>query len=128
MTQIVSNLIDRLSQRRMELGMSHSALALLSGVSEPTVKRILGGRNAAASFANVCAIAQALGMPITLTEMDVDAVCEQQARAKAERIARMVQGTSGLEGQAVNHDQYQRLVDQSFYELMAVSKRRLWSA
>lgn len=135
MTQRLANLTDCLSRRRIQLGMSHSSLAKRSGVSEPTVKRILGGRIAEASFANVFAVANSLGMPVTLLgmpvtlkSMGVDEVREKQARAKAVRIARMVQGTSGLEGQAVDDDQYQRLVEQSFYELLAGSNRRLWSA
>lgn len=107
--------------------MSYSVVAARSGVSEPTVKRILGGHLAEASFANVAAIAQALGASLGIVESDVDELCRQQARRKAEQIARLVQGTSALESQAVDAASYHQLVERSYHELMAGSRRRLWS-
>ena len=119
--------VDRLKHRREALGMSHATVAARSGVSEPTVKRILGGQLAEASFANVVAVAEALGMTVGLGETDAEELCRQQARRKAERIARLVQGTSALESQAVDRAAYERLVERSFHELMAGSRRRLWA-
>ena len=107
--------------------MSHTALASRSGVSEPTVKRILGGQLGAASFANVIAIAEALGVSFGLVETDADEFRRQQARRKAEHVARLVQGTSALESQAVDGDTYHRIVERSYHSLLAGSKRRLWS-
>ncbi len=57
-----SELSDRLNQRRQELGLIVETLAKRSGVSRPTVQRILSGSNPTASFANVLAIAEALGL------------------------------------------------------------------
>jgi len=119
--------IEQLTGLRIALGMSFSALASRSGVSEPTVKRILGGRIAEASFANVMAIARALGASLEITESDPDELCREQARRKAERAARLVQGTSALEGQAVDASTYNRLVEKSYHELLAGSRRRLWA-
>jgi transcriptional regulator with XRE-family HTH domain len=119
--------IDHLTSRREALGMSFAALANRSGVSEPTVKRMLGGHLGAASFANVAAVAQALGATLGFEEIDPDELCRQQARRKAERVARLVQGTSALESQAVDAQSYNRLVEKSYHELLAGSRRRLWS-
>lgn len=119
---------DALTARRKALGMTHAALAERSGVSEPTVKRILAGHLAEASFANVAAIAQALGASFSLSEIDPDELCRQQARAKAEHIARLVQGTSALENQALDAQTYNRLVERSYHELLAGPRRRLWSS
>lgn len=118
---------DRLTSRRKALGISTAALARRSGVSEPTVKRILGGQIGDASFAKVAAIVQALGVSIGLDEIDADELCRRQARLKAEQIARLVQGTSALESQAVDRETYERLVEKSYHELLAGSKRRLWA-
>jgi hypothetical protein len=52
---------------------------------------------------------------------------EQQATIKIEAIARMVQGSSALESQAVDSDTYRQMVRQSVHELMAGPRRRLWS-
>lgn len=128
MSTTLSTSIDLLTRRRRALGMSFASLADRSGVSEPTVKRILGGHLGEASFANVAAVAQALGVFFDLEESDVDELCRRQARKKAEQVARLVQGTSALESQAVDSETYRRLVEKSYHELLAGSKRRLWSA
>ena len=108
--------------------MSFPALAQRSGVSAPTVKRILGGHDSGASFANVAAVAAALGVSLTFDESDPDEVCRRQARLKAAQVARLVQGTSALESQAVDTPTYERLVERTYHELLAGSRRRLWSA
>jgi len=119
--------IDRLRQRRQALRMTFAALSQRSGVSVPTTKRILTGRAKGASFAHVQAIAEALGMTLQFHERDVDAMRQEQAKSKAEQIARLVQGTSALEAQAVDTQTYQRLINHSYHELLAGSPRRLWS-
>lgn len=119
--------VEQLRSRREALGMSFSVVARRSGVSEPTVKRILGGHLGEASFANVVAIAQALGMSFGIEQIDPDELCRRQARRKAERAARLVQGTSALESQAVDAQTYNRLVEKSYHELLAGSRRKLWS-
>lgn len=120
--------IARLTCLRQALGMSFAALAQRSGVSEPTVKRIFAGHLGEASFANVAAVAQALGATIGLDEIDPDELCRREARRKAEQVARLVQGTSALESQAVDAQTYSRLVERSYHELLAGPRRRLWSA
>jgi transcriptional regulator with XRE-family HTH domain len=127
MIALTAILIQRLDHRRRELGMSHAALAQRCGVSEPTVKRILGGRALGASFGNVAAIAAALGMPLGFAESDAAEIRRTQARKKAEHVARMVQGTSGLESQGLDAREFERLVEQTYHELMAGSGRKLWA-
>ena len=128
MIAVISSLASQLSARRRSIGMSLSALAARSGVPAPTVKRILGGGVERASFASIAAIAEALGLTLGLQEIDAEALCREQARRKAEQVARMVQGTSALESQAVDAETYRRLVERSYHELMAGPRRRLWSA
>jgi hypothetical protein len=60
--------------------------------------------------------------------VDPDQFRRAQARAKAEQIARMVQGTSALEGQAVDGVDYQRLIERTTNDLLRGSRKRLWSA
>ncbi|MBX3387237.1 MAG: helix-turn-helix transcriptional regulator [Phycisphaeraceae bacterium] len=116
-----------LSRRRAELGISLAALAQRSGVSEPTVKRIFAGRIGEASFANVAAVVDALGLSLDLGAADADQMRRTQARKQAERVARLVQGTSALESQAVDERAYQQLVERTYHELLAGPKRRLWT-
>ena len=108
--------------------MSRAVLARRSGVSLPTVNRIVGGGVEHATYASLKAVADALGMDFelknTIDELDL---AEQQAQAKAEVIARMVQGTSALESQAVDPETYRQIIRQTVHELMAGPRRRLWS-
>jgi transcriptional regulator with XRE-family HTH domain len=113
--------------RRQQLGMSYSALARRGGVSEATVRRVLSGHHEA-SFANVKAIAEALGMGVKIdAAIDIEDLRTQQALLKARRLARMVQATSGLEGQAVNEETVRQMETRTLHELLAGPPRRLWS-
>src|SRR5947207_1046348 len=103
----------RWNSRRRRLGMSYGALAERCGVSEPTVKRILGGRAGGASFANVAALAAALGISIEFGECDPDDVRRERAQEKAQALARMVQATSALESQVVDAKEFRLLVERT---------------
>src|SRR6476659_2286572 len=98
----MERLLATLDQRRRWLGMNYAVIAKRSGVSMPTVVRILSGKHPQAIFANVYAIANALGLSLDLREeIRGDELLERQARQKARRVTAMLQGTSGLEGQAL---------------------------
>jgi len=127
MAAVRFNLQEQLIRQRAALGISFASLAARSGVSEPTVKRIFGGQFGAASCGNVAAVARALGATFVLVEADSDELCREQARIKAEQVARLVQGSNALEGQAADTQTYNRLVEKSYHELLAGPKRRLWS-
>ena len=121
-------LFEKLESRRRELGLSQSALAERSGVSLPTVQRILSGHSSAASFENVVGIAQAMGMQMDVVPIfPAHEILEQQARKKAERLVGMVQGTSALETQAVSSWHIEQMINKTVHELLAGSRRRLWA-
>ena len=126
---VSSAIIHDLNERCWQLGMSHAAVARLSGVSLPTVQRILGKEDHDATLSKLLAIAEALGLGLySQPEAKVDVLREQQARQKAERLVGMVQGSSALEGQAVDQDTYERMVEQTIHELLAGPNRKLWAA
>ncbi len=121
-------LFEKLENRRRELGLSQSALAERSGVSLPTVQRILSGHSPAASFENTLAIAQVLGMQLdAVPVIPAQEVLKAQALKKAERLVRMVQGTSALEAQAVSARHIGQMIKKTVQELLAGSRRRLWA-
>jgi transcriptional regulator with XRE-family HTH domain len=125
-----SGIAVELERRRKRLGMSRQILARRSGVSLPTVNRALsnGPESERASYATLRSIAGALGMGFELrSASEEQKFKEQQALVKAKEIARMVQGTSALEAQAVDEETYMQIIDQAVHELMAGSSRRLWS-
>jgi transcriptional regulator with XRE-family HTH domain len=118
--------MNTLEQRRRELGMSRPALARRSGVSLATVNRVLGDGMGQASFKNVVAIAEALGMPFRWAASPAFAFRQRQAKLKSKQLAAMVQGTSALEGQAVEQAVQEEIEEEIECRLLAGSKRKLW--
>ena len=98
-------LFKNLDARRRELGLSYELLSKRSGVSRPTVQRVLSGNHTQVSFANIVAIVESLGLTLRLdSRMDVRDLKREQAEQKAKKLVSLVQGTSGLEGQAVDQE------------------------
>jgi transcriptional regulator with XRE-family HTH domain len=126
-----------LDRRRRELGMSYRVLAELSGVSLPVVQRLLAARIRYPRFENVMAIADALGKgsPRILPDgtctfefpTSAEELRESRAQEKARRLVALVQGTSALEDQAVDHAAYRAMINRTYHELLAGSGHRLWS-
>ncbi len=118
-----------LDDRRRELGLSYEQLSQLCGVSRPTVQRILSGEHRAASFCKVEAIAESLGLAVGFgSKVEVGELRREQAERKARLLVGLVQGTSGLEGQGVERGTLDAMVERTTRELLAGSKRRLWSS
>src|SRR5262245_15331449 len=104
--------LQYLDARRRMLGMSHEALARKSGVPVRTVVRILSGR-VNIGLAKLRSLAVVLGLEIKFEEnASIESLQEREARRKAEQLVKIVQGTSGLEGQAVSDKEYGELVRQ----------------
>ena len=123
-----SNILAELDLRRRELHMPVSVLAKRSGVAFRTVQRIIGGHHDKATWATVIALAQALGLDLELRSVvDAESLRERQARTKADRLMRMVQGTAALEAQAVDPNKYQQMIRRTVHEILAGPARKLWA-
>lgn len=120
--------ITQFNLQRKKLGMSCATLARRSGVSVPTVNRILSGEQSSAHFDHVLAIADALGLNlqthVAITPQDMKKI---RAAEKAEQLVRLVQGTSAMEAQAVDNETLRSMIEQTTYELLAGSPRNLWA-
>lgn len=126
-------LAQSLEGRRRALEMSRRLLAKRSGVSLPTVTRILTGLEKSPRVTSIMALAQALGVEVRFSHdvqvVEVQGVREmqkEQALRKARRVAQHVQGTMALEAQAVSPETIDDMVDENSIELLAGSRRRLW--
>lgn len=126
-------ILSQLDRRRARLGMSKADLARRAGVSLPTVQRLLAGRDERPRTDILMAIAVALGVEVRLSESpcvfettEVSAFREAQARAKARRLARLVQGTMALEAEAVGADVLDDIEEENVHALLAGPARRLW--
>ena len=124
----IRSIFQTLNRRRQDLRMSYAIVARRSGVSLPTVVRILTGRSPHASMENVWSIAASLGMDLCLApQAEPGAILETQATRKAQQLVGRVQGTSALECQAVDQQTIEALTRQTVHELLAGSAIRLWS-
>jgi transcriptional regulator with XRE-family HTH domain len=122
------NFTEKLDKRRQELGMTFEALSKRSEVPVSTLKAIFKKGIEHATFANVAAIADALGVDIEFAnEVDSYELLHQQAVKKARELVGMVQATSGLESQAVAPNQIEMMIQQLVHQLMAGSRRKLWA-
>ena len=118
----------KLQKRRRELGMTYSDLAVRSGVSLATVKRIFGDDMAAASLKHIAALAEAMGLTLDMREdISSDEFKEQAAVKQADRLVRMVLGTSALEAQPVSDKQKESMKRDAVRRLLVGSSRRLWA-
>ena len=122
-----SSLGSQLEFRRRKLRMSKSAVAKRARVPIATVRRILSGKERSPGISNIVAIAGALGVELRLHEIQT-AQEFRKARAveKATKLVNLVQGTMGLESQAVNQQTLNDMIDQTTSELLAGSPKRLW--
>jgi transcriptional regulator with XRE-family HTH domain len=123
----------QLDFRRHQLRMPKRILAKRAGVSLPTINRILSRKDQNPRLLNVRAIAAALGVDVLLgTETTVCATQsvhdfrKAQATAKANRLVKAVQGTMGLEAQAVDAETLRQMIEQTTAELLAGPPRKLW--
>jgi len=121
-----TNILKDLGLRRRLLGMPYRELGRRSHVPVSTLKRIMGGE-ATASFATVSAVADALGVNFSgAPSEDVPSMRERQARAKARTLVGLVQGTSALEGQAVDRTALELMEQRTVAELLSGPSRKLW--
>lgn len=125
MTQ-VEEILAGLDRRRRQLETSESVVAERAGLSLSTVQRMFDG-SGNPSLAAVTAVASVLGVRLAAEGEEVALMRERQASAKAEKLVRLVQGSSALEGQAVDKATRRQMVERTKAELLAGPARRLWA-
>lgn len=123
-----TKIINQLNIQKKRLGMSNGVIAQRSGVSEPTVTRILSGQHSSAHFDHVLAIASILGIDLAIGRIeDPEVMKREQAEEKAEQIMRLVRGNSALEATEIGPEAFQHMRNKTVNELLVGSKRALWA-
>lgn len=125
----IAHICNELDNRRRALGMPLDELSRRANVSLLTVRRVLAGERGA-RFDTVSAIADALGVPVLDIDRarDIDEMRRDQAVSKAEKLVGLVQGTSALEGQAVDEVYIRHMVQKTINELLCGPRSRLWAS
>lgn len=122
-----------LEARRRALGITKILVAKHTGVSLPTVNRILTGREANPTVESIGAIAKLLGVTVQLGAQEglneaQNAHEFRKARAlvKAKRLVRQVQGNMALEGQGLDAKTLEQMIERTSYELLTGPAKQLW--
>jgi len=123
---ILFDLLESLKERRKALRMPFAALAQRAQLPLSTVKRLLSKNPRSPLFVHVAALAGALGAPLRFDPIPVDQMIADQARKHARRLVGMVQGTMGLEHQAVSADVLSSLAEESAERLRKGPRKKLW--
>jgi len=120
-------LIKLLSYRRMLAGLTTAEIARRTGISQPTVYRILSGQSQHVQLDHIIKIGRLLGCSLqwdaVLSEEDL---ITAQADRKAEKAVRMLQGTSGLEGQGLSPKELDRIRKKTKRKILSGSDRKIW--
>lgn len=110
---------NELEHRRAQLGLEPAWLARRARLPMETVQMVLDGDESAPEDMRAL-IENALG-----GYEDPEAFRYRTARAKAERLVRLVQGTMSLEGQGLRREILLQMIEETIRDLLA-SPRRLW--
>lgn len=115
-----------LAHQKRQLGLSEAALAQMTGVSQPTVHRILSGRHERAAWADVVALAKVMGVVLSVKVLPSAEMLEERAEAVATNLVKRTQATSQLEGQGLSDQKQKDMIRQTVHQLLAGSKSKLW--
>jgi DNA-binding phage protein len=123
---LLSKLLRELDTRRNDLGMTYAVLAKRTGLGTRTVQRVLTGREGAANFRSVLAIAHSLGARLSLEGEDINTVRLRQAQQKAAKLVSLLQGTSALEAQGLDEKEKAVAEQRTVRDLLASPRSVLW--
>ena len=119
-------MVGHLLRNRMQsLRMSDDAMARRTGLPVETVRAILN-QPRTASPENISAVVEQLGLHGDGSEIvSARQFRRQAAFRKARLVASLVQGTMGLEAQALDQESHDRLIRQSVGRLLRMPEK-LW--
>jgi transcriptional regulator with XRE-family HTH domain len=124
-TAALAEYLQSLERRRKELKMAQQTLAKRSGLSRATVCRLLSGDHVHADFLHIVALSEALGVKLIFVPTPLDEFVEQRAEQVSNRLVSLVQGTMGLESQAVGPETITRMKQDACRRLLTGSRRKL---
>jgi hypothetical protein len=106
--------------------MSQESLAKRSGLSRATVCRLLSSNYVHAGFLHIASLSEALGVKMVFQHTPVEDFVRQRAEQVSGRLVGTVQGTMGLESQAVGPETVAHMKQDVCHRLLAGSRRKLW--
>ncbi len=121
-------LLEKIKNRRKELGITVENLAILSQVGAKTIMRFFSGDDV--KLSTVEKLTSVLGLDFAGNEIiDSKTLKEKRARQKATYIVSLTQDTLALEMQGLEDSYIQKLIEETKQEfLVGKYKKNLWAS
>ncbi len=121
-------LVQKIKNRRKELGITIENLAILSQVGAKTIMRFFSGSDV--KLSTVEKLTSVLGLDFAGNEIvDSKTLKEKRAKQKAKYIVSLTQDTLSLEMQGLEDDSIQKLIEEIKQEfLVGKYKKNLWAS
>ncbi len=120
------DLLERIKQRRKQVGITIDDLSIISKLCYRTVTRFFVGDDVMLS--SIEKITNTLGLDLAGNEViDIQTLKDKRATEKALYIVSLVQDTSSLENQGLNEDQINQLLKETKEKFLTGEyKKYLW--
>lgn len=118
-------LANILAKQKYDLSISEARIAAHTGLSQPTVHRILSGKHEGATWDDVVGIAHFLGIKIAIETEDADKILDRKAQKLAEAITQINLATNQLEGQGFSKEQKEKFITETKRWLLNEPKK-IW--
>ena len=122
-----SHVLDRVKQRKKQLGLTIDNISKLSNLGNRTVTRFFAGADV--KLSTLEKISNILGIDFAGNEIvDIQTLKEHRAKQKALQIVSLVQDTSSLEMQGLEDEQIKLLVNETKEEFLTGQySKYLWA-
>lgn len=120
------DLLEKIKQRRKQVGITIDDLSIVSNLGYRTVTRFLAGDDVMLS--SIEKITNLLGLDFAGNEIiDIQTLKDKRATEKALYIVSLVQDTSSLENQGLNEEQINQLLSETKEKFLTGEyKKYLW--
>jgi hypothetical protein len=119
------DLLKRVQKRKRQIGLTIDNIAKLSHLGNRTVTRFLAGDDV--KMSTVESITHLLGLDFAGNEtLSINELKQNRAKEKALYMVSLVQDTSSLEGQGLDNEQLNLLIEQAKDSFLHQHQKSLW--
>ncbi|CAC9633427.1 hypothetical protein [uncultured Gammaproteobacteria bacterium] len=119
------DLLKRVQKRKKQIGLTIDNIAKLSNLGNRTITRFLAGEDV--KISTMESITHLLGLDFAGNEvLSINELEQNRAKEKALYMVSLVQDTSSLEGQGLDNEQLNLLIEQAKDSFLHQHQKSLW--
>jgi transcriptional regulator with XRE-family HTH domain len=119
------DLLKRVQKRKRQIGLTIDNIAKLSNLGNRTITRFLAGEDV--KISTMESITHLLGLDFAGNEtLSINELKQNRAKEKALYMVSLVQDTSSLEGQGLDNEQLNLLIEQAKDSFLHQHQKSLW--